>query len=99
MCLQCFDAVGWKGIRPVETECWGAVMVICLGDVQICIWPICCHCHLLSLAPVKSRFVLVLAHPGNPRLLEGHKMVVCVCVCVCVCTLLKLFLLKPKFII
>ena len=29
-CLQCFDTVGWKGIRPVKTEWWGAGMVICL---------------------------------------------------------------------
>jgi len=38
-----------------------------------------CHCHSLSLASVKSRSVLVPAHPGNPgQNLEGHKMDVCV---------------------
>ena len=28
------------------------------SKVQTCIWPSCCHCHSLSLAPVKSRLVL-----------------------------------------
>ena len=28
------------------------------SDVQTCIWPSWCHCHPLSLAPVKSRLVL-----------------------------------------
>ena len=27
-------------------------------EVQICIWPSWCHCHSLSLAPVKSRLVV-----------------------------------------
>jgi len=32
---------------------------------------------------IKSRLVLVLAHPSNPgQSLEGHKMDVCVCMCV-----------------
>jgi len=34
------------------------------GEVQICIWPSWYHCHLLSLAWVKSRLVLLPAHPG-----------------------------------
>jgi len=35
-------------------------------------------------ASVKSRLVLVLAHPGNPgQSPEGHKMDVCVCACEC----------------
>jgi len=41
-----------KGIQPAKTEWWGAGMVICLGKVQICIWPSSRHCHSLSLAPV-----------------------------------------------
>ena len=28
------------------------------SEVQICIWPSWCHCHSLSLAPVKCRLVL-----------------------------------------
>jgi len=39
-------------------------VVICLDEVQICIWPSWCHCHWLPLASVKSRLVLVSAHPG-----------------------------------
>ena len=36
-------------------------------EVQICIWPSWCYGHSLTLASVKSRLVLVLAHPENPR--------------------------------
>ena len=40
-----------------------------------------CHCHSLSLASVKSRLVLVPAHPGNPgQSPGGRKTDVCVCV-------------------
>ena len=50
------------------------------SEVQTCIWPIWCHCHSLSLAPVKSRLVLpVPAHLGSP----GQWAVKRVCVCVC----------------
>ena len=28
------------------------------SEVQTCVWPSWCHCHSLSLAPVKSRLVL-----------------------------------------
>jgi len=56
------------------------------GEVQICIWPSWCHCHSLFLASVKSRLVLVTAHPGNlGQSSESRKTDVCVCVCVCVC--------------
>jgi len=58
------------------------------GQMQICIWPSRCHCHLLSLAPVNPDWFyfpgftfLVLAHPGNPgQNLESHKLVVVVIV-------------------
>jgi len=43
------------------------------GEVQIYIWPIRCHCHSLSLAPVNPDWFyfpgftfLVTAHPGSP---------------------------------
>jgi len=52
------------------------------SDVQTCTWPSWCHCHSLSLAPVKSRLVLpfcVPAHPGSP----GKRAVKRACVCVC----------------
>ena len=76
LCIQCFiPSVLWrcwlggrKGIRPVKKLsgkllAWLSVW----SEVQTCIWPIWCHCHSLSLAPVKSRLVLpVPAHLGSP---------------------------------
>jgi len=53
---------GRKGIWPVKNWVvgyWYAVW----GKVQICIWPSWCHCYWLSLASVKSRLVMVPAHP------------------------------------
>jgi len=39
-----------------------------------------------SLASVKSRLVLIPAHPGNPeRSPECHKTGTCVCMYACVC--------------
>ena len=39
------------------------------------------HCHSLSLASLKSRLVLVLAHPGNPRQSpDGRKKVYIKCI-------------------
>ena len=65
-----------KGIQPVKT--WVPVWLSIWGQVQICIWPSWCRCHSLSLASVKSRLVLVLAHPGNNgRSPEGRKMCEC----------------------
>ena len=43
---------GRKGIWPVKLSVW--------SEVQTCVWPSWCHCHSLSLAPVKSRLVLPL---------------------------------------
>jgi len=55
------------------------------SDVQICIWPSCCHCHSLSLScfsKIQIGFTfLVPAHLGSP----GQRAVKRVCVCVCVC--------------
>ena len=60
------------------------------GEVQMCIWPSWCHCHLLSLAPENADWFylagftfLVPAHPGGPRQnSEGCKTVVVVVVVV-----------------
>ena len=66
------------------------------SEVQTCIWPSWCHCHSLSLAPVKSRLVftfLVPAHPGSPGQGAVKRVCgcvgVCVCVCVCVCACVR----------
>jgi len=62
MCLQCFDTVGWgggrKGIQPVKSEWWDAVVVICLEQGEDLQMAQLMHCHSLSLASVKSRLVL-----------------------------------------
>ena len=50
---------GRKSIRPVKNRVvvyWRGLSVC--SEVQTCIWPSWCHCHSLSLAPVKSRLVL-----------------------------------------
>ena len=64
--LQCFSpSVLWrcwlggrKGIRPVKN--WVVVLawLFVWSQEQICIWPSWCHCHSLSVAPIKSRLVL-----------------------------------------
>ena len=88
-CLQCFDAVGCAAGRAsglYKLEWWGAGVLSVCGKVQICIWPIWCHCHSLSLAPVNPDWFyfpgftfLVLAYPGSPRQNpESHKTVVVV---------------------
>jgi len=84
---------GRKGIRPVKKlKWWDYGVVICLGEVRICIWPSWCHRHSLSLATVNPDWCylpgftfLVLAHPGSARQSPGgHKTVVVVVVVVVV---------------
>ena len=50
---------GRKGIRPVKKLSGGVLAWLSVwSEVQTCIWPSWCHCHSLSLAPVKSRLFL-----------------------------------------
>ena len=50
---------GRKGIRPVKKLSGGVLAWLSVwSEVQTCIWPSWCHCHLLSLASVKSRLIL-----------------------------------------
>ena len=83
-CLQCCDAVGWATVCKKLSG--GVLAWLSVWDeVQICIWPSWCHCHSLSLALIKSRLVLVSAHPHNPGgSPEGHKTDVCM-LCMYVC--------------
>jgi len=58
------------------------------SKVQTCIWPSWCHCHSLSLAPVKSRLVLPFWYRLTWVLPEKGPLNGCVCVCVCIYSLL-----------
>ena len=72
---------GRKGIRPVknlssEVLVWLSVW----SKVQTCIWPSWCHCHSLSLAPVKSRLVLPVWYRLTWIVLDKGPLNRCVCV-------------------
>ena len=73
--------VGWQEGHLTCKKLSGGVLawLSLWSEVQTCIWPSWCHCHLLSLASVKSRLVfafLVPAHPGSP----GQRVIKWVCV-------------------
>jgi len=60
-CLQFFDTVGWwQEGHPACKKLSGGVLawLSAWSEVQTCICPSWCHCHSLSLASVKSRFVI-----------------------------------------
>jgi len=50
------------------------------SEVQTCIWPSSCHCHPLSLAPVKSRLVLPFWYRLTWVVLDKGPLNGCVCV-------------------
>ena len=62
-CFSAFSAltllVGWQKGHPACKKLSGEVLawLSVWSEVQTCIWPSWCHCHSLSLAPVKSRLV------------------------------------------
>ena len=67
--------VGWQEGHPACKKLSRGMLVwLCaLVKVPICIWPILCHCHSLSLAPVSPDWFylpgftfLVPARPGGP---------------------------------
>ena len=51
------------------------------SEVQTCIWPRWCHCHSLSLAPVKSRLVLPFWYRLTQVVLEKRPLNGCCCCC------------------
>ena len=75
--------VGWQEGHPAckklssEALAWLSVW----SEVEICIWPSWCHCHSLSLAPVKSRLVLPFWYRLTWVVLDKRPLNVCVCVC------------------
>jgi len=52
--------VGRQEGHPASKKLSGGMLVwlYVWSKVQTCIWPSWCHCHSLSLAPIKSRLVL-----------------------------------------
>ena len=52
------------------------------SEVQTCIWHSGCHCHSLSIAPVKSRLVLPFWYRLTRVVPDKGPLNVCVCVCV-----------------
>jgi len=83
-CLQCFDTVGWvagraSGVKKLSGEvlAWLSVW----NEVQTCILPSRCHCHSLSLAPVKSRLVSPFWY--RPTRVVPDKGLLNGCACVC----------------
>ena len=72
---------GRKGIRPVK-KLSGEVLVWLLvwSKVHTCIWPSWCHCHSLSLASVKSRFVLPFWYQLTRVVPDKEPLNGCVCV-------------------
>ena len=51
------------------------------SEVQTCILPSWCHCHSLSLAPVKSRLVLPFWYRLTQVILEKRPLNGCCCCC------------------
>ena len=78
--LWCCWLGGRKGIRPVENLS-GAVLarLSVWSEMQTCVWPSWCYCHLLSLASVKFRLVLPFWYRLTRVVLEKGLLNVCVC--------------------
>ena len=76
--------VGWQEGHPACKKLSGGVLVwlSVWSEVQTCIQPSCCHCHSLSLAPVKSRLVLPFWYRLTWVVPEKGPLNGCVCVCV-----------------
>ena len=72
---------GRKGIRPVKNSGGVLAWLSVWSEVQTCIWPRWCHCHSLSLAPVKSRLVLPFWYWLTQVVLEKRPLNGCCCCC------------------
>ena len=72
---------GRKGIRPVKKQSGRVLAWLSVwSEVQTCIWPSWCHCHSLSLAPVKSRLVLPIWYRLTQVVLEKSPLNGCSCI-------------------
>ena len=81
--LWCCWLGGRKGIRPVETEWWGASVVICLEGgadlhvAQLMPLPLTVSCFI----KIQIGFIsLVPADPGSPGQMAFKRVCICVCV-------------------
>ena len=73
---------GRKGIQPVKKLSGGVLAWLSVwSKVQTCIWRSWCHCHSLSLAPVKSRLVLPFWYQLTRVVPEKGPLNGCLCVC------------------
>jgi len=54
------------------------------SKVQTCIWPTWCHCHSLSLAPIKSRLVLPFWYRLTRVVPEKGPLNGCSSCCICI---------------
>jgi len=104
-CLQCaaFSAltllVGRQEGHPACKKLSGEVLawLSVWSDVQTCIWPSWCHCHLLSFVSVKSRLVLPFWYRPTRVVLGKGPLNGCVCVCVCLqCLVLFNFFIRRR---
>ena len=69
-----------KGIRPVKKLSGGVLAWLSVwSEMQTCIRPSWCHCHSLSLAPVKSRLVLPFWYRLTRVVPDKGSLNVCVC--------------------
>ena len=75
--------VGWQEGRPACKKLSSGVLawLSVWSKVQVCIWPIWCHCHSLSLASVKSRLVLPFWYRLTRLVPDKGPLNGCVCVC------------------
>ena len=72
---------GRKGIRSVKKLSGGVLAWLSVwSEVQTCIWSSWCHCHSMSLAPVKSRLVLPFWYQLTRVVPDKGPLNGCVCV-------------------
>ena len=79
--------VGRQEGHPAWKKLSGGVLAwlsVC-SEVQTCLWPSCCQCHSLSLAPAKSRLVLPFRYWPTRVVPDKGPLNGCVRVCVCAC--------------
>ena len=68
-----------EGHTACKNEWWVLAWLSVWSEVQTCIWPSGCHCHSLSLAPVKSRLVLPFWYRLTQVVLEKRPLNGCCC--------------------